>query len=166
MVGDMVEMYITSVRPSLSLAGLQRSTMYKPSESEPWEHLLHECTDAILAFMRDFRGTGSIDVIMRRRGVGADGQYRPLIKISASIAYDLSDDNDSSELLVKILDKVQDDLSGILEGETVKTLSCPVCSQSNGGVHYIDSGGGVGQFHTKHGLRYGVRARKVVIHAK
>jgi hypothetical protein len=57
------------------------------------------------------------------------GNTGPLIKISASV-YDLRYlmQHDSSELLVKILDKVRDDLSGILEGETVKTLSCPKCA--------------------------------------
>jgi ubiquitin C-terminal hydrolase len=61
--------------------------------------------------------------------LGLMGNTGPLIKISASV-YDLRYlmQHDSSELLVKILDKVRDDLSGILEGETVKTLSCPKCA--------------------------------------
>jgi hypothetical protein len=29
--------------------------MYKPIGIEPWKHLLHECTDAMSAVMRDFR---------------------------------------------------------------------------------------------------------------
>jgi hypothetical protein len=52
----MVEMYITNVRPSLSLAGLQDQRCTQTDRVvEPWEHLLHECTDAMLAVMRDFR---------------------------------------------------------------------------------------------------------------
>jgi hypothetical protein len=71
--------------------------------------------------------------------LGLMGNTGPLIKISASVVrLTVSDAARFVELLVKILDKVRDDLSGILEGETVKLYRVQVQSQAMArGVHYI-----------------------------